>query len=132
MTAIYLETSALLQMLFQEAHGNEVSERLRAADDVVASRLVQVEAQRALIRVQLDRPEIEPVLPDLRRELDTLWPKVSFFEITPEICEAAGTIAPRSRLRTLDAIHLATYHRVRRLHADVEMLTYDTRLLGEL
>ena len=57
MTAVYLETSALLRMLFQEAHGHEVRERLRVSDDVVASRLVQVEAQRALIRVQRDRPE---------------------------------------------------------------------------
>ena len=132
MTTVYLETSALLRMLFQETHGDEVRERLRASDDVVASRLVQVEAQRALIRLQLDRPEIESVIPDLRRELDALWPKVNFFEMTPEICDVAGRIAPGSRLRTLDAIHLATFRRVRRLHGDVDMLTYDDHLLREL
>jgi len=132
MTAVYLETSALLRMLFQEAHGHEVRERLRVSEDVVASRLVQVEAQRALVRVQLDHPEIEDVIPDLQRELDTFWPKVNFFEMTREICDLAGRIAPRSRLRTLDAIHLATFHRARRLHGDVEMLTYDERLLREL
>ncbi len=132
MTAVYLETSALLQMLFQDAHGAEVRDRLRASDDVVASRLVQVEARRALIRVRLDRPEVENLIPDLQRDLDALWPKMSFFEITREICDLAGRIAPGSRLRTLDAIHLATFHRLRRLHGDADMLTYDERLLREL
>lgn len=132
MRVVYLETSALLRVVFQEPQGHEVEERLRVSDYVLASRLLQVEARRALIRVQLDLPEVEKVMPDLQRELDVLWPKVSFFEITRDICDLAGRIAPRSRLRTLDAIHLATFRRVRRIHGDVEMLTYDDRLLREL
>lgn len=132
MRVVYLETSALLRVVLQEPQGHEVEDRLRVSDYVLASRLLQVEARRALIRVQLDHPEVEKVMPDLQRELDVLWPKVSFFEITRDICDLAGRIAPRSRLRTLDAIHLATFRRVRRIHGDVEMLTYDDRLLREL
>lgn len=48
------------------------------------------------------------------------------------ICEHAGRVAPASRLRTLEAIHLATYVRARALSGDVEMLSYGDRLLTAL
>ena len=37
-----------------------------------------------------------------------------------------------SRLRTLDAIHLATYYRVKELDPMIEMLTFDERIRGEV
>jgi predicted nucleic acid-binding protein len=45
-----------------------------------------------------------------------------------EVCELAGRIAPASHLRALDALHLATWQLARQHHADLEFLTFDTRL----
>jgi predicted nucleic acid-binding protein len=53
-------------------------------------------------------------------------------EMTREICEAAGRVAPRSRLRSLDAIHLATFQRLRLLAPDAILLSFDERLLSAI
>lgn len=131
MTAIFLETSALLRMLFDEEGGDLVSERLQNAERTVASRLIRVEAERVLIRLSLDRPRNQAHVLELERELRRLWPKMDFIEVTREICDLAGRIAPRSRLRSLDAIHLATYFRVKELDPDIELLTFDQRISRE-
>jgi hypothetical protein len=130
-TAIFLETSALLRMLFDEEGGDLVSERLQNAERTVASRLIRVEAERVLIRLSLDRPRNQARVLELERELRRLWPKMDFIEVTREICDLAGRIAPRSRLRSLDAIHLATYFRVKELDPDIELLTFDQRISRE-
>ena len=131
MTAIFLETSALLRMLFDEEGGDLVSERLQNAERTVASRLIRVEAERVLIHLSLDRPRNQAQVLELERELRRLWPKMDFIEVTREICDLAGRIAPRSRLRSLDAIHLATYFRVKELDPDIELLTFDQRMSRE-
>lgn len=132
MTAIFLETSALLRMLFGEEGGSMVLERLRNTDRVVASRLIRVEAERVLIRLSLDRPRNHSQVLALERELKHLWPRLDFIEVTREICDLAGRIAPRSRLRSLDAIHLATYFRVKELDPGIELLTFDQRISREV
>ncbi len=66
------------------------------------------------------------------RELKHFWPKLDFIEVTRQICEQAGRIAPRSRLRSLDAIHLATFFWIKELEPTIKMLTFDERILREL
>lgn len=132
MSVVFLETSALLRALFGEEGGDEVRERLSSADRILASRLLQVEAERALLRAVIDHPELEHAVPDLERELRIVWSHVDMLEMTQAICDLAGRIAPRARLRSLDALHLATFHRARQLASDVVMLTFDRRLLEAL
>jgi len=131
-TAVFLETSALLRMLFGEKGGDSVVQRLRKADRAVASRLIRVEAERALIRLGLDHPKLQRKLMEIERELKHFWPKLDLIEITPEICERAGRIAPRSRIRSLDAIHLATFFKIKELEPSIEMLTFDERIQQEI
>jgi predicted nucleic acid-binding protein len=128
-TPLFVETSALLAVIFREKTAAKALDRLEQADRLIASRLIRVEAERALLRLALDRPRTEKVTPSMRRELNLFWPKVDFIEISREICEAAGRIAPASRLRTPDAIHLATFHRVRELAPHLELLSFDERIL---
>lgn len=127
MKAVYLETSALLRLLNEEG-AKDVERKLRSSDHVVASRLLKVEAERALLRLALDRPGSEALIADLERELRDLWPRVSFLEVTAEVCDHAGRVAPTSRLRTLDAIHFASFLRARQLSPGVEMLSFDERI----
>jgi predicted nucleic acid-binding protein len=62
--------------------------------------------------------------------LELLWAKTDFLEINREICELACVVAPRSRLRSLDALHLATYHRALKADPGLELLSFDRRLLA--
>jgi predicted nucleic acid-binding protein len=131
-TAVFLETSALLRTLFGEEGGDYVVKRLEQSDRAIASRLIRVEAERALIRLSLEHPRSHGRLLDIERELKRLWPKIDFIEITREICDLAGRIAPRSMLRSLDAIHLATYFRIKEFDPKLELLTFDERIKREV
>ena len=106
--------------------------QIHGALRVTASRLARVEAERALLRLRLEAPGTERAVAGLARTLDDLWDRIDCLEITEEICALAGRIAPASRLRTLDAIHLATFHQLRRTDPGMRMLTFDERLLREL
>lgn len=132
MTAVFLETSALLRMLFGEEGGDLVVKRLQEADRAIASRLIRVEAERALVRLSLDRPRSHRQLLELERELKRFWPKIDFIEVSRDICDLAGRLAPRSRLRSLDAIHLATYFRAKEFDPTIECLTFDDRIKQEI
>jgi predicted nucleic acid-binding protein len=129
---VFLETSALLRLLLGEPGGDEVRRKLASAGRILASRLLRVESERALLRAVIEEPTLQASLPSLGRELRAVWPNVDMLEMTREICESAGRIAPGSRLRTLDAIHLATFNRVKEIAPEATMLTFDQRLLEAL
>ena len=105
--------------------------QVHGARRVTASRLARVEAERALLRLRLEAPGTERAVAGLARALDDLWDRIDCLEITEEICALAGRLAPASRLRALDAIHLATFHQLRRTDPGLRMLTFDERLLRE-
>lgn len=132
MKSIYLETSALLAAAFHEPNRQLVLDRLSGAFRVVASWLVRVEAERALHRITLGRSDLERQVPDIRRELNSFWSRVDLIEMDAEICDLACRIAPASRLRSLDAIHLATFRRLREITPTLEMLSFDRRILAEV
>lgn len=132
MDPLYLESSALLRLVLNQEDAVEVTQRISRASHVVASRLVRVEAQRALLRWVLDHPEQSWNLPTLEQRLADVFSQMSFLEITREVCDLAARIAPGSKLRSLDAIHLATFDILRRLEPAAEILTYDDRLRAAL
>lgn len=83
-------------------------------------------------RLYLDRPETLRIQSDLHSQLKLVWPRLDFVELTRDICDLAGQIAPFSRLRSLDAIHLASYYKLKRYIPDLKMITFDKRILEEL
>lgn len=105
-----------------------MEDRIRQAAVLVTSRLAQVEAARALIQLRV-RGEPEKRLADAEREIRSLWARSEVWEITPAVCELAGHVAPGKPLRTLDALHLATFVLARRRIEGLELLTVDERLL---
>lgn len=132
MNPLYLESSALLRLVLNQEGAVEVAQRISRASQIVASRLVRVEAQRALLRMVLDHPEQSRNLPTFEGRLADVSSQMDFLEITREVCDLAARIAPGSRLRSLDAIHLATFDMLRRLEPSAEILTYDNRLRAAL
>ena len=126
---LYLDTSAVLRAVLERGIDPAVERQLGAATVLMTSRLSLVEAARALIRLRLEGVP-ERTLADAAREIDSLWARCAIWELTPGVCDLAAQVAPLQRLRTLDALHLATYVLARRrLGDEVTLLSSDARLL---
>jgi predicted nucleic acid-binding protein len=67
-------------------------------------------------------------LADAEREIEEVISRCEIWELTPRVCDLARTIAPRTTLRTLDALHLATFVLARRRVTTLDLLTADERL----
>jgi uncharacterized protein len=112
---IYIDTSALLRLVFPEDTTAALELFLGQGADLVSSALVRVEARRGALRRAPHR------LP----RVDLVLDRVAAVEISDAVTESAGRL-PDPRLRPFDAIHLATALLIRE---DVEaVLTYDDRL----
>ena len=125
---LYLDTSAVLRAVLESGMTPEIERRLAAAEVLITSRLSLVEASRALIRLRVTGGCSDRALADAGRALDTLWARCEIWELTPAVCEAAQTAAPHLALRTLDALHYATWLLARRRLGEVDLLTADRRL----
>lgn len=113
MTVTYLDTSAAMKLLIDEAESDVLVQQLTTtARDLVASWLLHTELHCAAGR--------NPALIEIDA-ITTVLDAVTLIDITRGDLLAAGTHAP---LRSNDAIHLATALRV---GAD-EVLTYDNGL----
>ncbi len=126
--ALYLDTSAVLRAVLEGGTTPAMEEAIAAAGILVTSRLSLVEAARALMRLRITGKATEVQLADTGRQLDALWARCEIWELTGLVCETASQVAPGNPLRTLDALHLATYLLARRRIPDLELLTADRRL----
>jgi predicted nucleic acid-binding protein len=126
--ALYLDTSAVLRAILESGTTPEVEDKIASAAILLTSRLSQVEAARALLRVRALGAVSEPKLADAARDINRLWRRCDIWELSPAVCKLAADVAPTQRLRTLDALHLATYVLARERIAGLELLTADQRL----
>src|SRR5581483_1356439 len=95
---------------------------------LITSRLSLLESSRALHRVRQLAQLSEAGLADAQREINDVWARCELWELTPSVCERARQVGPGTLLRTLDALHLATYVLARERIGDLELLTADERL----
>jgi predicted nucleic acid-binding protein len=128
-SALYLDTSAVLRAVLESGATPEIEKRIGEAGTLITSRLALVEAGRASHRIRARGVVSEEELADAGWEMDALWARCDIWELTPRVCEMAGQVAPGRPLRTLDALHLATYLLARRRIAGLSLLTADRRLL---
>ncbi len=126
--ALYLDTSAILRALLESGTTPEIEQRIATATVLLTSRLSQVEAARALLRIRALHTVSEAKLADAKRDINGLWRRCDIWELSPAVCRLAAEVAPGQRLRTLDALHLATYVLARERIAGLELLTADERL----
>jgi hypothetical protein len=115
---IYLDSSALLKLLFEEDESAALAEWLadRAGTPKISSELAKVEVIRAARRLD---PQAVPAARALVAQLDLI-------PVTGDVIDEATDIED-GRLRSLDAIHLASALAVRaNLTAFV---AYDNRLV---
>ena len=116
---IYVDSSIALAYLFAEVR---IPPSSVWDSPLVASRLLEYEvwtrlhARTGLTTVHFERAH-------------ELISGILLIELTPEVLARALKPFPLP-IRTLDALHLATVEYLRRDGADVEVASYDTRLLA--
>jgi predicted nucleic acid-binding protein len=125
---LYLDTSAVLRAILETGTTPEIEARIGSAPLLLTSRLSLVESARAVLRLPLLGAVREGKLADAARDLDRLWQRCEIWELTRSVCTLAAQVAPRHPLRSLDAVHLATFVLARERIAGLELLTTDERL----
>jgi uncharacterized protein len=113
----YADASALVKLILDEPESGELDDYVGSAAGLVTSRLAVVEVTRAAKIASSD--------PAVLEEVAFLLAACQVMEVTSEILQGAARLASL-RLRTLDAIHLASIVRVE----PDEVLTYDRRLVA--
>ena len=125
---LYLDTSSVLRAALESGTSPEVESRIGAAPVLITSRLSLVESARAMLRARSLGGISEERLADAEREIEAVWARCEIWELTRAVCELARAVAPQKLLRTLDALHLATFLLARRRVEGLELLTVDARL----
>ena len=128
MGPIYLDTSAVLRAVLESGVSPDIEDRIAGAAALITSRLSLVESARAMHRVRSTASVSERQLADAQRNLGQLWARCDVWELTEAVCRLACEVAPREKLRTLDALHLATYLHARERIPGLELLTADARM----
>ena len=75
---------------------------------LISSRLLRIEARATLARRKLDRRITSQESKIVAQTFDDLWARLTVVEISEQVAESACEIAESTRLRSLDAIHLAS------------------------
>lgn len=117
---IYLDTSALVKLVRAEAESSALADWLdeRLEMPWLTSALAEVELPRAIIRA--GRPELLASVPVVLSRLD-------LFDID-DVVRAIAAAYQDPRLRSLDAIHLATASVAASVATLTAFVTYDGRL----
>ena len=114
MSRCYLDTSAAVKLIVQEAESDALAAELRSNEpELVACLLLETELRRLVAR--------EAVL--TQQAVSDLLRGVDLHELPPPLFAEAGLL-PGDRLRSLDALHLAA---AIRLEVDA-VVTYDQRM----
>lgn len=126
---LYLDTSAVLRAILESGTSPQIELQIQQAPALITSRLSIVESARAFHRIRLQDAVGPASLADAERQTARLWNQCEIWELTPQVCQLACAVAPSAALRTLDALHLATYLLARRTLGSIELVTADERLL---
>lgn len=114
---LYLDTSAIVKLVLPEPETEELLRLLSDRPERVTSALARVEVLRAVRRAGEDGAVF--------RRAEEVLARLGLIEIGPAILNAAARLDPR-RLRSLDAIHLATALSLGEHLGGIS--TYDSRL----
>jgi len=121
-----------LTWLLGESRADEVISVVNNAKTVVTSVLTLLEAERGLIRVEGQKILTAAECQKLRGLIVRTKNAWVLMELSEEVRNLAGRRFPVEPLRTLDAIHLATALVFLKAYSDLQMLSYDRRILDNL
>ncbi len=117
----YVDSSALLKRYVEE-HDSNVADTLLASDPVlVTSWITTVEVRRNLATLITDSTELARQRQQFEADLDSF----AMIACTESTARAAAELGEVTGVRSLDAIHLASAHRL--LIAGLRFITFDLR-----
>lgn len=123
MIARYADASALLRVLFSEP-GPAVP--LESKKPIVSSRIVEIEAFRALDRARLTGELDDEDMAQKSKELRSILKRIHLMAVSDDVIERASRTFPVN-LRALDAVHVATAELLVAEGATVDFWTHDKR-----
>jgi predicted nucleic acid-binding protein len=129
MTAIYVESSAILAWLLGEQQAGMVISTINQAETAVTSVLSIIEVERALNRAEYSRAITAGQVQTARGILERAKAGWILMEISGEVRIRAGRQFPIEPVRTLDAIHLSTALIFMQVFPDLKLLSLDKRIL---
>lgn len=114
---LYLDSSALVKRYVREVGSDAIIETMERASSYKMCRVGFVETARAVA--------FGGGLDDLEK-MESDWARVDVVEVNRDLAEDAARLAVHHRLRTLDALHLASALRL--VDEDPTFATWDVRL----
>lgn len=104
---VYVDTSALVPLLFDEPTSAACGEFWDGADSVTCTRLAYIEAVAAVAMAERMGRISATEARDGRSVLDELWPVVDVIELDQDLVSEAARLAVLHGLRGYDATHCA-------------------------
>jgi predicted nucleic acid-binding protein len=129
MTPIVIDSSAVVGAVLEKGLSPKALRAVAESSTLIVSRLALVETGRALSRAHTEKRITASGLLCAQGEVEELWARCEIWELTRSVCKEAKEIAPHSALRSLDALHLATFFAVKRKLPSAKLLTLDARML---
>jgi len=118
---LYLDTSALVKLLVQEAHSERVREVAMRSSVIATHLITYAEACAAFARYARFRRD-KTLFQRLRRTLDRHWRQWDIVAADETLVRRAGELAGRYGLRGYDSVHLAAVEAVREASQGAEFL----------
>lgn len=127
---LYLDTSCLAKLFFEEQGSLRMEERVAEARIIVTSVITFPEMCSALARRRREGTLGESIFKSCLEEFRKQWPELIKVQADDRVISDAGDLALRHKLRGMDAIHLASgvQFRNRNSSIDIEFLSADEHL----
>lgn len=129
MTALYLDTSALVKLYVAEQESDEVHVAVGESEGVATSTVAYAELRAAFGR----RRRVGDLDDEAHRRaitrIDEDWRSYFRIPVSNFIAYRAGEMAERYALRGFDAIHLASAARLNQRFPEGRFLAFDARLV---
>ncbi len=125
---LFAESSAVLTWLLGQPQGQLVSDALESSDSVLVSELTLVETDRTVLRELALGGVTGAVAAALQARLVEVSATWHVQPIGRDVLERARSSFPDDRIRSLDAIHLASAVVARASFGDLDLLSLDERI----
>lgn len=129
---LYVETSALLCVLYYEPNSPKISAILSSAKQILSSSLAIIEAERSLIRAGVEKRFLEGEISLLRGQLVSWTQRWHWLGITPSVEQRCRLAFPVEPVRSWDAIHISSALELMAPFPDMVVLTLDERISNNL